>query len=181
MSEEITTTDSIDQETTATTEIAEPQGKAEIDWKSEARKWENRAKAAKADSDDAAKWREYEASQKSDHEKLAERLAKAEADASEAAAKLIRYEIAARRGIPTDAIDLLTGSSEEELEAKAEKLIALIAEQSKPKSLRPDENQGQPTTAPVGQLTEADLKTMTPEEIMVAKKAGRLNQVLGIN
>jgi hypothetical protein len=55
---------------------AEPQGTAaETDWKAEARKWENRAKAAKADSDDASKWREYEQAQKPIQERMAEELA----------------------------------------------------------------------------------------------------------
>lgn len=160
---------------------AEPQGKAETDWKSEARKWENRAKAAKADVDDASKWREYEASQKSDHEKLADQLAEAQANASEANAKLARYEVASLKGIPAEALDLLTGSSREDLEAQADKLLSLIAEQSKPKSPKPDELQGKPTASQAGQLTEADLKGMSPEQIMEAKKAGRLNTVLGIN
>lgn len=159
---------------------AEPQGKAEIDWKAEARKWENRAKAAKSDLEDAAKWREYEASQKSEHEKLADQLAEAQALASEANAKLARYEIASLKGIPTEALDLLTGSSREDLEAQADKLLLLIAEQSKPKSPMPDELQGKPVTSQAGQLTEADLKGMSPDQIMEAKKAGRLNDILGI-
>lgn len=175
--------ETLDENNTATPEQpeAEPQGKAETDWKAEARKWENRAKAAKSDLEDAAKWREYEASQKSDHEKLADQLAEAQASASEAQAKLARYEIASLKGIPAEALDLLTGSSREDLEAQADKLLSLIAEQSKPKSPRPDELQGKPATTPLGQLTENDLNGMTPTEIMEAKKAGRLNTVLGIN
>lgn len=172
----------LDENTTAVPEVeAEPQGKAETDWKAEARKWENRAKAAKSDLEDAAKWRDYETSQKSDHEKLADQLASAQAEASEANAKLARYEVASLKGIPAEALDLLTGSSREDLEAQADKLLSLIAEQSKPKSPKPDEFQGKPTTSTAGQLTEADLKGMSPESIMEAKKAGRLNTVLGIN
>lgn len=178
MSDEVTT-ENIEPETT--NEAAEPQGNAEVDWKAQARKWEARAKEAQADRELAAKWREYESSQKSEHEKLAEELAKANAIASEATSKLTRYEVAAEKGIPAEAIELLNGSTKEDLEAAAEKLLSLIADQSKPKTPRPDELQGKPATGNPGQLTQADLKGMTAQQIMEAKVAGRLNDVLGIN
>jgi hypothetical protein len=155
-----------------------PQGKPETDWKAEARKWETRAKA---DHDLAAKWREYEETQKSDHEKLAEELARAKEEASQASTELLRLRIAAEKGISGEALDLLTGTTQEELEAKADKLLSLIADQSKPKALKPDENQGKPAPTVLGQLTEADLKTMSPPEIMKAKADGRLNELLGKN
>lgn len=165
----------------ANTEV-EPHGDTkEIDWKAQARKWEARAKDAQADRELAAKWREYEASQKSEYEKLSEELAAAKAVADQATSKLVRYEVAANKGIPADAIDLLSGSNQEELEAAAEKLLALISDQSKPKSPRPDELQGKPATGNIGQLTREDLKGMSAKEIMEARAAGRLNEALGIN
>lgn len=173
MSDEIATPTT--EETPAPEVKPEPQGES-VDWKAEARKWEARAKA---DHEVAQKWREYEQSQKSEHEKLAEELARAKAEASQASATLLRYEIAAEKGIPNAALDLLTGSTREELAANADKLLSLIADQSKPKSPLPDENQGKPAPAAVDQLTEADLKSMTPEEILQAKKAGRLDDLLG--
>jgi hypothetical protein len=128
-----------------TTEIVdEPQAQAEAsetDWKSEARKWEARAKAAKADSEAANKWREYERSLKPEQERLAEELAQVRTEASEATVKLLRYEVATQKGVPSDAIDLLTGSSREELESSADKLLSLIANQSKT-PIKPDVNQG---------------------------------------
>jgi hypothetical protein len=132
-------------EDTDTTEIVdEPQAQAEAsetDWKSEARKWEARAKAAKADSEAANKWREYERSLKPEQERLAEELAQVRTEASEATVKLLRYEVATQKGVPSDAIDLLTGSSREELESSADKLLSLIANQSKTPT-KPDINQG---------------------------------------
>jgi hypothetical protein len=132
-------------EATTTTETAEgSQAQAEnteTDWKSESRKWEARAKAAKADSDDASKWREYEKSLKPAQERLAEELSQVKAEASEAAVKLMRYEVATQKGVPNDAIDLLSGSSREELESSADKLLSLIANQSK-SPIKPDINQG---------------------------------------
>ncbi len=168
-----------DTTTTAETpEVQEPQGTPEIDWKAEARKWESRAKA---DHELANKWREYETSQKSEHEKLADELARFKAEASEASTRLLKYEIAAQKGVPADALDLLHGSSREDLETAADKLLSLIADQSKPKSPKPDENQGKPAPAAVGQLTRDDLKGMTQKEILEAKAAGRLDDLLGKN
>lgn len=158
----------------------EPQGKPEIDWKSEARKWENRAKASKADSEDAAKWREYEASLKPAQERLAEELAATKAEADEARAALLRYEIANAKGITGDATKLLKGKTAEELEAEADLLLSLIATQSKPKTPLPDENQGKPAPSNIGQITDRNvLKEMTPAEIVKAKAEGRLDSLLG--
>lgn len=147
--------DEITKEEDATTpeeNQTEPQGSGEIDWKAMARKWENIAKAAKADVADAAKWREFEQNQKSEYEKLSDELARTKAEASEAQARLLKLDVAARKGIPTDALDLLDGSTQEELEAKADKLLSLIADQSKNK-VKPDVNQGKPAT---GGITVAD-------------------------
>lgn len=143
MSEETTATTETVEPTETVEESSEPQGSAETDWKAEARKWENRAKSAKADSEAATKWREYEQSLKPVQERLAEDLATARAEASDNALKLKRYEIASRKAIPADAIDLLTGQTEEELEASADKLLSLIANQSN-KPTKPDLNQGKP-------------------------------------
>lgn len=183
MSDEITNPESTETSIPApdTTPDAEPQGNAEVDWKKEARKWEARAKDAQAFKEQADKWREYEQNQKSDQEKLAESLAAAQATASEATAKLLKYEIASQKGIPAEALDLLTGSTREELETAADKLLSLIADQSKPKTLTPDVNQGKPAPAALGQLTEADLKSMKPADIMQAKAEGRLDELLGRN
>lgn len=155
-----------------------PQGAPETDWKAEARKWETRAKA---DHELATKWREYEQNQKSDNEKLADELARYKAEATQANAELLRLRIASEKGITGEATKLLKGSTEEELNAEAELLLSLIADQSKPKAPKPDENQGKPAPAVQGQLTQADLKNMTPADIMQAKSEGRLNELLGKN
>lgn len=156
--------------------VEAPQGAPETDWKAEARKWETRAKA---DHELAQKWREYEDTQKSDHEKLAEELAREKAEASQAKAELLRLRIASEKGISGEATKLLKGSTQEELEAEADLLLSLIADQSKPKTPNPDLNQGQPAPATVGQIDKATLDTMTPAEIMKAKNEGRLDSLLG--
>lgn len=122
---------------------AAPHGETGTDWKAEARKWEARAKA---DYDAANKWREFELSQKSDFEKMADELSKYKAEAAAAELKAVRYEVATANGIPAEAMELLTGDTRETIQASAEKLAALIAAQSKTNPLRPDVNQGQPAT-----------------------------------
>ena len=149
MSEEITNT------TEPTESVDETQAQAEVqetDWKAEARKWESRAKAAKAVSEAAAKWRDYEKSLKPEQERLAEELAQIKVEASEATTKLMRYEVATQKGIPSDAVDLLNGSTKEELESAADKLLSLIANQSKTPT-KPDVNQGK---AASGGISTAD-------------------------
>ena len=178
--------DTLETQTEPTVEetvVTEPQGEVQdsTDWKAEARKWEKRAKDANGDRELAAKWREYEAAQKPVQERMAEELAATKAEAESARTALMRLEIASEKGIPSDAIKLLNGSSREELEEAADVLVALIANQSKPNTPMPDLNQGKPAPEKVGQLTAADLESMTPAEINEARKAGRLNDALGIH
>ena len=129
----------------------EPQGEVDTtDWKAEARKWEKRAK----DSREAAeKWSEYEKSLKPEQERLAEELAIARSEAESARTALLRHEVAAEKGVPADAVKLLVGSTREELEEAADVLLALVAEQVKPKTPRPDSNQGKPA---VGNMSTKD-------------------------
>jgi hypothetical protein len=146
MSEEITTTPT--DEATPNETVSEPQGSQETDWKAEARKWEARAKA---DHEAANQWREFETSQKSEVEKMADELARFKAEASESSTKLLKFEIASQKGIPAEALDLLNGSTRQELESSADKLLSLIADQSKPNTPKPDLNQGKPSSG--GQST----------------------------
>lgn len=103
------------------------------DWKAEARKWESRAKenhaAAKANEDAAKRLAEIEEANKTEVEKTAERLAAAEKRAAELEVRSIRAEVAAAKGVPAV---LLTGSTQEELEASAVALLAFKGEQAKP-------------------------------------------------
>jgi hypothetical protein len=74
----------------------------------------------------AAKLDEIEAANASEIEKAQAKATKAEQAAAQAEAKLTRFEVAAEKQIPADALDLLNGSSREELEASAEKILALV-------------------------------------------------------
>lgn len=145
-------------------------------WKKNARKWE---KLAKADADAAARWREFEESQKPIQERLAEELATMKAEAAAAKAEVLRLQIASTKGITGDAAKLLRGSTQEELEAEADVILSLIATSSAPKTPLPDVSQGKPTSQTQGAITEvSQLDRMTPAEIMQAKADGRLDQLL---
>ena len=83
-----------------------------------------------ADYDDikakATKYAELEEANKTESQKTAERLAAAEKRAAELEVKALRSEVAAAKGVPSA---LLTGSTQEELEAAADALIAFRGEQ----------------------------------------------------
>lgn len=110
----------------------EGEPKQETDWKAEARKWESRAKenltAAKANEAAAQRLAELEESQKTEAQKAQERLDAAEKRAAELELKATRAEVAAAKGVP---VDLLSGSTQEELEASADALIAFRGEQAR--------------------------------------------------
>ena len=74
----------------------------------------------------AARLAEIEEANKTEAEKAAEKLAAAEKRAAELEAKATRAEVAAAKGVPAA---LLTGSTQEELEASADALIEFRGEQ----------------------------------------------------
>lgn len=94
------------------------------DWKAEARKWEARAKenATKARTNEGAAQRlqEIEDANRSELEKANARADAAERRAAEAEARSLRADVAAEKKVP---VELLSGSTREELEAAADKLI----------------------------------------------------------
>ena len=102
-----------------------PDAPAETDWQAEARKWEKRSKenlaTAKANEAAAKRLAELEESQKTEAQKVQERLDAAEKRAAELELKATRAEVAAAKGVP---VELLSGSTQEELEAAADALIA---------------------------------------------------------
>lgn len=69
---------------------------------------------------------ELEDAQKSELEKAQTKAARLEQKAAEAESSLLRFEIAAEKKVPAEALDLLTGSTREELEAKADRLLELV-------------------------------------------------------
>ena len=135
---------------------------------------------AKANAEAAKRLTEIEEAQKTEAQKLADRLAEAERKAQAAELKALRSDIAQTKGVPAG---LLTGSTEEELNASADMLLAFRGEAPKTPAAPPADGQGK-VGKPVGngatQLTRGDLAGMTPEAIVQAKSEGRLNDILGI-
>lgn len=101
----------------------EPQA-PDIDWKAESRKWESRAKdnlaTAKANESAAQRLAEIEESQKTEAQKAQDALSKAQKELTEERTARVRAEVAAAKGVPAS---LLTGTTQEELEASADDLI----------------------------------------------------------
>lgn len=75
----------------------------------------------------ATKYAEWEESQKTESQKAIDRAEAAEKRAAELEARTTRAEVAAAKGVP---VELLTGSTTEELEAAADALIKFKGEQT---------------------------------------------------
>lgn len=95
--------------------------KPETDWKAEAKKWETRAKENKTAAERLA---QLEESQKTEQQKLAERLAEAERERDQIRTEALRLRIAADKGLTPKQAARLRGASEEELLADADELLA---------------------------------------------------------
>ena len=140
---------------------------------------------AKANADAAAKLAAIEEASKTEAQKLADRLAAAEAKAAESELKALRAEVAQTKGVPAA---LLTGSNADELTAAADALIAFRGEAPKLPAAPSAAGQGkvgEPVGAGAPQLTADDLKRMTAEkrydDITKARAEGRFNALLGIS
>lgn len=109
-----------------------------VDWKAEARKWEERAKKDRGAAAELAKIKE---AQKTEAEKAADRLRQLESEANQARQEATRFKIAAKFKIADDYADFLTGD-EESMIAQAKKLSKLAEDAGKPRAPKPDPNQG---------------------------------------
>jgi hypothetical protein len=127
----------VEEKTQAAPETSDAAEQEETNWKAEARKWEARAKENYAL---ANKWKEYEDSSKTEEQKRIEELEAYRKEAEVNKLEALRYKIATEKNIPTSALTLLEGTTEEELVAKADALAALISAQ--PKTPAPNQNQG---------------------------------------
>lgn len=90
----------------------------------------SRERAKYADYDDlkakAGKFDELAEAQKSEIQRATERADAAEREAAEQRAEALRLRVAHKHGIPADHLDLLSGTDEAALEARAKKVAALI-------------------------------------------------------
>lgn len=74
----------------------------------------------------AARVEEFENANASEIEKAQGKVTKAEQRAEAAEAKLLRYLVAAEQEVPAEAVDLLQGTTREDLEASAAKILSLV-------------------------------------------------------
>ena len=107
---------------------------------------------AKAGADARARLAEIEEANKTAEQKAAERLAEIEMRATELAAKEARTDVAAETGIPANILAGPTDSTPEAIKAFADLLIDYTEKAGRPRSPKPDPNQGRtgsgtPTTA----------------------------------
>ena len=113
----------------ATDTNPQPAPAQEIDWKAKAREWESRAKANKTAADELASIRE---SQKSEAEKVAERLATAEQKVAHAEARALRRDVALDFKLSKDDADLLdTMTDEAAMRALAGRLAQVDTDRKK--------------------------------------------------
>lgn len=106
----------------------QPQEESAKDWQAEANKWQAMArkheKTAKANAEAARKYTEFEESQKTEQQRLADRAEAAERRALEAEVGRARLMAAAAYNIPPSLLDRIGGSSEDEINEAAEELAA---------------------------------------------------------
>ena len=120
---------------------------------------------AKANAEAAKRLAEIEESNKTEAQKQAEQLAKLQQENERLQAQMLKAQVAAEKGVPAD---LLAGSTEEELLASADRLLAFRGPSQPAEYGRATDA---PSTKPK-QLTKADLARMSPEQIVEAEAAG---------
>lgn len=109
---------------------------------------EARTNAEKQLSDLNARLKEFEDAQKTEEEKKSEAEAEQRrqfeetaAGKAEAEAKLLRYQVAADKGLDLKLVNRISGSTQEELEADADALIELLGNATTP-APKPDPSAG---------------------------------------
>ena len=153
----------------------------QVDWEAEARKWKELSRKNESRmKENAEKARLYDEAQeqgKSELQKAQEAAAKAEARAAAMEAEAMRAKVAAATGVDAD---LLSGSSEEELRASAERLLAWRGAQVPKGAPAADAGVRGDEIRAARQLTRDDLKKMSPAEIIKARQDGQLNNIMGL-
>jgi hypothetical protein len=156
-----------------------------VDWQAEAEKWKALSRKneteAKALRPAAQKLADLEESQKSELEKAQARADAAEARAAEKEAAALRAQVALDKKLTPSQAKRLVGSTQEELEADADELLADL-KSTAPGAAPSSEGQGK-QGEPVGQtkqITSRDeLKSMSREEQLAAYRDGRLKSLTG--
>lgn len=101
----------------------------------------------------AQKLDELEEAQKSEQQRMQDRLDAAEKKAADLEVQNLKAEIAAEKGLTLKQANRLVGSTRDELEDDADELLSVIGEAGKPRPPKSDPNQGR---QPTGTATPAD-------------------------
>lgn len=96
----------------------------------------------------AAKFDEIDAQSKSEVEKATEKAAAIERERDQAQARLDRLEVALEKGLSPSQAKRLVGNTREELVADADELLKDLGDSNKPRTPKPDPNQGRTGTGP---------------------------------
>ncbi|MDR1214465.1 MAG: DUF4355 domain-containing protein [Propionibacteriaceae bacterium] len=106
---------------------------------------------------DSVKLKGIEDAGKSEAQRLADEMAQIRQERDALAAESLRRQVADRKGIPTGLAGLLAGSTEAEVEAAADQVLAALADQQAqagPRAPKPDPSQGKAPTAPAAQSVQ---------------------------
>lgn len=160
----------------AATETEQP-----MDWEAEAKRWkklsrQNEARA-KENAEKARLFDEQEEESKSELQKALDKAAQAEARAQALEVQATRAQVAVAKGVD---VDLLSGSTLEELEASADRLLEWRGAQIPKGAPASDAGHKGDEIRSSKQLTREDLETMSAEQINQARRAGQLNDVMGL-
>lgn len=137
-------------------------------WKRKARENEKRAKD---NADAAQRLQAIEDRDKSEQQRAADALAKAERAAADAVADAARYKAAATHGVTGDDIDLIGGSDEDTVMARAARIGQLLADSRELAELRSRSERGpatgrpQPALRPGVTPVEVDMKPTARDSI----------------
>jgi hypothetical protein len=146
-------------------------------WKHFARTHE---KAAKANAEAAAKLQAIEDAAKTQAEKDSEARTAAEQRATQAETDLARLKVATSKGLPPELAARLVGSTEAEMAEDADRLLEVmkpITPAATPAPTGKADSGPQGTPKP-GQLSRADLQSMSAKDITEARRSGLLGDVL---
>lgn len=152
-----------------------------MDWEAEAKRWkklsrQNEARA-KENAEKARLFDEQEEESKSELQKALDKAGQAEARAQALEVQATRAQVAAAKGVD---VDLLSGSTLEELEASADRLLEWRSAQIPKGAPASDAGHKGDEIRSSKQLTREDLKTMSAEQINEARRSGQLNRMMGL-
>ena len=151
------------------------------DWEAEAKRWkalsrQNEARA-KENAEKARLFDEHEEQGKTELQKALDKAAQAEARVKALEVQATRAQVAAAKGVDAD---LLSGSTLEELEESADRLLAWRGAQIPKGAPASDAGHRGEEIRSSKQLTREDLKNMSAEQINQARREGLLNDVMGL-